>query len=210
MTDKKQPASTTERAAIADAAAALLRHDARNKVAGIRNAMFYLRRQLSGTEKWAADARVPQFFDIVDKELVALEETWKPAGESGPFRAQVCSISDIARGVVGAMHANIDAHVDHGVHARVDPEDAALALRCLLDDSLAAVGGAARVGLHIVRDATHAAIEVRDTGQREGGERPLEVAIARRFAIRYGGAFTRSRGDKGVWVTSVRLPNEEV
>src|SRR5262245_51563407 len=55
-----------------DEVVAVLRHDVRNHLASIRNASFFLRRKIEpgGT----ADAKIAQFFDLIDVEAANAEK----------------------------------------------------------------------------------------------------------------------------------------
>ena len=46
-----------------------LRHNLRNRLSAIRNAVFYLKRKSQGTPIWDDDPRVQSFFTLVEDEL---------------------------------------------------------------------------------------------------------------------------------------------
>jgi nitrogen-specific signal transduction histidine kinase len=52
-----------------------LRHDLRNHLATIRNAAFYLERRMRRTDAWESDKRVPQFFELIERELEAAAQS---------------------------------------------------------------------------------------------------------------------------------------
>src|SRR4051812_23962319 len=60
------------RAAVVEEATGVLRHDLRNKLASIRNSLFYIRKR---TEKMTTlltdDPRAAQFFQLIESELEA-------------------------------------------------------------------------------------------------------------------------------------------
>ncbi|WNZ62764.1 hypothetical protein QEG98_02795 [Myxococcus sp. MxC21-1] len=99
-----------ERAAVADVVASTLRHDLRNKLASIRNASFYLMRQVKKTDLWSADPRVETFFQLIEKELTSAEDVLSkrappPTGGTRPR----CSARD------GVEHALAEAQVPPSV-----------------------------------------------------------------------------------------------
>src|SRR4051812_36850116 len=63
-----------ERAAVAEVVTAVLRHDLRNRFSSIRNASYYLMRQVQKVDLWESDPRVEVFFQLIDKELASAEQ----------------------------------------------------------------------------------------------------------------------------------------
>jgi CheY-like chemotaxis protein len=63
-----------EQTSIAEGVKAGLRHDLRNRFSSIRNASYYLMRQVRKTDLWQADPRVESFFQLIERELAAAEE----------------------------------------------------------------------------------------------------------------------------------------
>ncbi len=52
---------------------ASVRHDVRNKLASIRNAVHYLRRRVESTDLAERDVRVERFFALIEDELRAVD-----------------------------------------------------------------------------------------------------------------------------------------
>lgn len=61
-------------AGITEEVASVLRHDLRNKLAVIRNAAFYIRRRLAGTEAWRADPRLEELSGVIQTEATRANE----------------------------------------------------------------------------------------------------------------------------------------
>ncbi len=47
----------------------VLRHDLRNRLNGIRNGAFYIRRKSESTPLWESDQRIGTFFDLIEDEI---------------------------------------------------------------------------------------------------------------------------------------------
>jgi hypothetical protein len=216
-----------ERQAIADELTSSMRHDVRNRLSAIRNAAFYLKRRVSQTELWSADARVQQFFALIDDSVAhadkllvakfgATAQTGKPAPARGATAvALAVGSARIAPGI------QLEASVEDA-EVYVDAEELALAVRCLLEKAAYSLS---RPGVVKVKAAPTAAgyrIEIspwaeasfggaRDDispGQRweEGGD-ALGVHIAARVARCYGGSLDESPASEAGSV-SLTLPLE--
>src|SRR5262245_27630114 len=75
-------------------AAAVLRHDVRNKLAAVRNAGFYLRRKITAeaAELCARDTRVPTFLDLIRSEVDAADAM---LGDRMPSLAREAEPTDV-------------------------------------------------------------------------------------------------------------------
>src|SRR5690242_1649053 len=55
-------------------ATSAMRHEVRNKLGTLRNASFYIRRKVEGSEAWKEDVRVPRFFQIIETEIASIDQ----------------------------------------------------------------------------------------------------------------------------------------
>lgn len=69
-----KPEGSLLRAAVAEEVASVLRHDLRNKFAGIRNASVYIKRSLKKSGKLEGDPRVERFLDLIVQQLIEADE----------------------------------------------------------------------------------------------------------------------------------------
>lgn len=199
-----------ECAAVAEEAAATLRHDLRNKLASIRNAAFYLRRRLQKTEPFETDPRVSVFFKLIDDELVAAERlTAEPSplhhlfdGCAAPTR-----LEDVVPAALAAASPPPEIRIVRSLAETqpivANPLELVLLLRLLIDNAVEAMpdGGTLLVNTRKVDRA--AVLEVVDSGG--GNEAPdparafepfvstkmghagIGLNVARRIAERYAG-----------------------
>ena len=217
-------------AAVAEVVASTLRHDLRNKLASIRNASFYLMRQVKKTDLWSADPRVETFFQLIDKELTSAEEVLSTRAPPPPGGARPrCS----AR--VGVEHALAEAQVPPSVEVvrdlteqggvPLEAEDLALLVRCLVDNALEAMprGGTLTVR---TRDAdSGVCLRVEDTGEGlapEAYSRALEpcfstrprlgglgLCIVHRTAVRHGWQLDLGAGPAGGTYVEIQFTGSE-
>jgi signal transduction histidine kinase len=205
---RADPLAPVERAAVAEEVASVMRHDVRNKLATIRNATFYVMRRVKGTETWASDPRLSQFFELIEREIgeatELLEGPSATVAHREPRLVEAMEAVDLA---IAAAHLRegIDLRVDVDAGTlRADPAELALALRVLLDNAGEAIGaevgrvtltGRARDGVYaiqVVDDGPGFSPEAREDAMRpffttKVGHAGLGLAIARRIARRYGG-----------------------
>src|SRR5688572_7739553 len=90
-----------ERAAVAEVVTSVLRHDLRNRFSSIRNASYYLMRQVQKAELWKTDPRMETFFQLIDSELSSAEELLAARGPKGPgegtgTRLRLCDAAEQA------------------------------------------------------------------------------------------------------------------
>jgi hypothetical protein len=216
-----------ERQAIADELTSTMRHDVRNRLSAIRNAAFYLKRRVSQTELWSADARVQQFFALIDESvahadtlLVAKFGAATQAGRAAPVRGAAALALAVASARV-APGIRFEASVEDA-DVYVDAEELALAVRCLLESAAYSLVRPGVIRLNAAATAEGYRVEVspwpesssggsRDDlspGERweEGGD-ALGVHIAARVARCYGGSLDESPASETGSV-SLTLPLE--
>jgi signal transduction histidine kinase len=208
-----------ERAAVADVVAATLRHDLRNKLASIRNACFYLMRQMKKTEAWTADPRVETFFQLIEKELASAEELLSkrsPQTSAGPRPR--CHARDGVERALAQADLPGDVRVvrdltDKG-EVGLELEDLAVLVACLVDNAVEAMprGGTLTVRTRDTED-DRVCLRVEDTGEgltAEAYSRALEpffttrpghaglgLSIVHRMALRHGWQLDLGAGDSG-------------
>ena len=217
-----------ERQAIADELTSTMRHDVRNRLSAIRNAAFYLKRRVSQTELWSADARVQQFFALIDESVAHADKLLvaKFGAQSAPGSktAPVSGAAALAVAVASARIApgiRFEALVEDA-DVYVDSDELALAVRCLLESAAYALSrpGVVKVSASAKAAGYHVEIspwtDASTGGQRdelspaerweEGGD-ALGVHIAARVARCYGGSLDEAPAAQGGSV-SLTLPLE--
>ncbi len=207
-----------ERAAVADVVASTLRHDLRNKLASIRNASFYLMRQVKKTDLWSADPRVETFFQLIERELTSAEDVLsrRAPPSTGGARPR-CSARE------GVEHALAQAQVPSTVTVvrelserggvPLEVEDLALLVRCLVDNALEAMPRGGTLTLCTRDTDAGVCLRVEDTGEGlspEAYSRALEpffttrphhaglgLSIVHRAAVRHGWQLDLGAGPSG-------------
>jgi signal transduction histidine kinase len=153
MTLPLDPLAAVERACVAEEVASVARHDLRNRLASIRNASFYLMRKVKKTELWEADARVPQFFGLIEESVVGaddiVEQRLQLAALHPRAPAQMSLRACVERALAcarvgGGVRFDLDVQ---DVQVEADADELALAVRCLLENAAEASpqGAAVRV-----------------------------------------------------------------
>ncbi|AUX48686.1 histidine kinase [Sorangium cellulosum] len=213
----RDPLGAAEQAATAEEIVATLRHDLRNCFGTIRNAAFFLKRKVAREQACRDDPRVEQFIHVIDEEAVeasalvddVVVQSRMPALRrtvSASARACVHTAAACARFAGTGIHVDVEA-ADGTVE--LDPDELALAVRCLVENAAESMAGGGVVTLRgsVVGARYH--IEVGDTGagvpeaDREVITRPfyttkpghlgLGLNIAARVARRYFGTFAIER-----------------
>jgi signal transduction histidine kinase len=206
------PLGPVQLAAVSDEMASLLRHELRNKFASVRSAAFYVRRRLRGTEAWQADPRLDELSGIIQEEMrVANELLDQPLRlqhlfNASPERVDAAESVRLATSCIraargGAVALEVEARSGH---VTADPNELALAVRCLVENALEATGSGGTVRVRAVPVDARYVIEISDTGagihesQRSVVAQPfyttkpghvgLGLNVARRMVERYGGA----------------------
>jgi signal transduction histidine kinase len=193
----------------------IIRHDVRNRLGAIRNANFYVRRRLQklAPDVGAADPRVPEFLALIASEADATEPILAsrlPAPEHGELVA-ASAVVDRARAIV-SVPPNVRTTVDITADAqiRIAPDEAALAMYCLIENAVDALAGAEGTIVRATLRAGEVVIEVDDDAPGTVSERALEpffttrtgrmgigLNMARRIAARWGGSFAFAARDRG-------------
>lgn len=217
------PLASAERAALAGEVASLIRHELRNNLGSIRNAAFYLRRRVQGTELWGSDARVPQFFSLIDESVVAstgvLDERLSLKHLFSRHVARQPAAASVMRAVESARRLElqrIEADAGPG-EVDVDRDELALAVRCLIENALEASADTATVHVTAAASGVLYVITVTDEGvgiresdlarifepfrTTKGGHMGVGLNIARRVATRYGGELAIEPRSVGVAAT---------
>jgi signal transduction histidine kinase len=211
---------TVLRAAIAEEVAATVRHDLRNKLASIRNATFYLQRKTSKTALWAEDRRFPDFFKLIDDEIVDIEtiigqrlafaKTF--VRELGPNNLSSL-VERVLAGVTLPPTMRVDRSLSDVPPILCDGREARLLVRCLVDNAIESMPDGGLISIETGVTPDHVRLLVSDTGKgwsSEERERALEafvtdkpghagvgLNIARRIALRYGGRIILAGGRAG-------------
>lgn len=206
------PLGAVELVAIADEATSSLRHELRNKLASVRSAEFYIRRRLKSSEVWQADPRLEELSGIIQEEMRVANELLDQRQRmqnlftSSPARIDA---AECVRRAVACTRRSPDCRVEIELDAQpgyvsADPSELSLAVRCLLENAVEALGTTGCVRARAWPEARRYAILVEDAGagileaQRAAvlepfystkpGRAGLGLSIARRVAERYAGS----------------------
>jgi len=206
-----------ERAAVADEVAAAMRHNLRNKLGSIRNASFFLARKAREAPMWN-DPKVQRFFTIVDESIDEADEIVSRTfvGVRARRQIQVVPLRDCVERATSyaRVFPGVTFDLDVGAIAvEVDPDELALAIRCLLENAAEAMDQHGAVRVSVTAEEASCAISVSDTGpgvpesERENiflshrttkeGHLGIGLNIARRIAVRYGGAVSLLSAPRG-------------
>lgn len=206
------PLGPVQLVALADEMTSLLRHELRNKFASVRSAGFYVRRRLRSTEAWQADPRLEELSGIIQEEMrvanelldqrPSLQHLFAPA----PSRVDA---SECVRLAVSCTRMSSECAVAVQVDSQTgyvtaDPNELALAVRCLVENAVEAMGGSGAVRVRAMPLDSRYVIEVEDAGvgirelQRAAvlepfyttkpGHAGLGLNVARRLVERHGGS----------------------
>jgi signal transduction histidine kinase len=180
MTLPLDPLAAVERACVAEEVASVARHDLRNRLASIRNASFYLMRKVKKTELWEADARVPQFFGLIEESVVGaddiVEQRLQLAALHPRAPAQVSLRACVERALAcSRVAAGVRFELEvQDVHVEADADELALAVRCVLENAAEA---SPEGGVRVVSGASTAAPISRgsDAGELQPASHELRV-----------------------------------
>jgi signal transduction histidine kinase len=146
-----------ELAAIIEEATSNVRHSLRNKLGSIRNAAFYVKRQLSQTDAWSADPRLELMASIVESDVAAANDLLGLA--DGRLHARCPMSIDVKSCVLEAVrHARVGPGIGIDVELPsatvfADPAELAVAFRCLIENAAEAMGNGGLVKVRAVIDA---------------------------------------------------------
>lgn len=206
------PLGPAQMVAVADEMASLLRHELRNKFSSVRSAAFYVRRRLRETEAWQADSRLEELSGIIQEEMRVANELLDQQHRlqhlfaAAPARVDAADSVRVATSclrVAGGCSVVVEVEAQPG-HVTADPNELALAVRCLVENAIEATSGGGTVRVRALPVQARYVIEVVDGGpgipesQRSAllqpfyttkpGHAGLGLNIARRIADRYAGA----------------------
>jgi signal transduction histidine kinase len=232
---RRDPLSRLAQLAVAEELSAMMRHTTRNRLAVVRNALTYMHRRLADTEAWRRDPRIETFYGMAQSELdgasEALEVRGMLAAQATPPERRVepvdprdcvgLAIEGLAmpgaRAVVEIVDVTLEpAFVSSDVH------ELALAIRCLLQNAVDAVGAGGRVCLRGTPGEGHYLFEVDDNGPSVSEEQMarwvepffttregrvgLGLNVARRIAGRGGGKLRLARSGQGGTSATLSVP----
>jgi len=183
-----------------------LRHDLRNRLGSIRNMAYFVGKRVKDCESVKRDPRVLEFLTLIESEVEKANELIDAWGERMAHvherkveRVPARLLLDLA--IASAdLEEGVELHVDcEDGELEVDPFEAALALRCLIENAAEATG-TGRVDVVAGPYGDEYRLRVRDRGpgielnaKAEGAPEPrpghlgLGLAIARRTADAAGG-----------------------
>lgn len=204
-------------------ATSTVRHDVGNKLAAIKNAVFYLRRKTEKTELWSEDQRVPTFFGLIDSEMIAAEHMMgNLAGPATLFERApraldpltcVTRAIELAR-MSPAANLKLDVRsTAPGLELDADPDELSVGIRCLIENAAEASpdGGTIQVQSYVQEGSL--VIDITDEGAgvpadlRATAFRPfvtgrpgragLGLPVALRVARKHGGSVTLVEPGRG-------------
>lgn len=92
-----------------------LRHEMRNRLSTIRNAMYFLRKKTSVTPLWTADPRIAAFHELIEEQLqqldLAVTSRLMPPSAT-PRRALIVDDQEAFRVTLGAVLEDAGFQVD--------------------------------------------------------------------------------------------------
>jgi signal transduction histidine kinase len=222
------PLRLVEHAAVAEEILAGLRHDIGNRLAAVRNAAFYIRRRLSGSDACADDPRIERFLMVIDDEAAAAHASLQAGAvlerlaprRSGSIDAAECARTAVALARIADPGVRVEVTSEPGA-VDADPGELALAIRCLVENGAEAMPGGGLVAVRAAPDAERFVVEVSDGGPgiaepdhdlvvrafytTKPGHAGLGLSIAQRIARRIGGALV-IRASAGGAAVALSLP----
>jgi signal transduction histidine kinase len=167
-----------ERSILVEEALSNVRHDLRNKLANVRNAVFYIRRRL---EQGAApvEARIAAFLKLIDAELAAADQmigtglAHSAKEDKSPIDLLECAAFALRLAAPPPM-VKIDNLLQprEGLHGA--PEAVALLLRLLIEDAISAMPEGGQLTLSSAEAAAGVILSVVDN--RKGDQDHAEHA----------------------------------
>lgn len=232
MQERARRREDLARAYLVEEVRSALRHGLRNRLSVVRSAAYYLRRKVEGTTTLMdTDPNVKRFFELIDREVSTACEMLGTSETDDHRLAAPVDPAEATRAALTLLDpapAISFALPDAGVPlVATDRDDLELALACLLENAVDAVGargsGGVRVDARPEADG-RVAIAVIDEGggiapdakdrmlepffTTKPGHQGLGLSIARRIASRWGGSLEVAAVPGGVQAT-LRLPAAE-
>ncbi len=207
----------TERQAIAEAVRAVVRPDALQKVAAIRDATSTLEKTAEPHEVPWMESRAADVFALIDAQLEALEGVLgEPSAAPEPPRPR----AKVSAAVKAALEAarlprsmGVATNLDEQAVVAMDRASLAVAVRSLLDNAREAAGPQGHVAVVVKASADRVRVRVVDDGPGLPPERlahparPLErprpghaglgLSVAWRVARRAGGELSARNAERG-------------
>jgi signal transduction histidine kinase len=229
MQERARRREDLARAYLVEEVRSALRHGLRNRLSVVRSAAYYLRRKVEGaTNLMDSDPNVKRFFELIDREVsTACELLGTAEAEDGRLAAPVdpAEATRVALLLVEPGPAISVALPGGGVPlVATDRDDLELALACLLENAVDAVGARGsgqvrvdarpepdgRVAIAVIDEGGGLAPDVQDRMLEpffttKPGHQGLGLSIARRIASRWGGTLEVASVPGGVQAT-LRLP----
>jgi signal transduction histidine kinase len=227
---RRDPLAPIEQAAIAEELLSTIRHELRNKLATVRNATYYIRRRIAGSQVFAEEPKLGLFLDTMDNDVVAADAALiegRAAEKLAPLmpkaaRASAAECVEQAASLsrIEGARVRIEASVEP-CEVDIDPLELAVAARCLIENAAEAMpeGGVVAVrgamsgplfvlevadeGVGLPADARDEALQAFFT--TKPGHAGLGLAMVCRIARRTGGRFTLKPQEKGA-VATLSLP----
>lgn len=224
---RRDPLGAVEQAAVAEEALSVMRHDVRNKLATVRNAVYFLQQRLGGSAA-AADPRIMQFLEAIDSEMVAAEEKLSPARVVERFFNPAEKVADatecVERGAAlarcGERRVRVTLAIAPG-RVAVCPETLTMIVRHLVENAIEATPDGGEVSIEAAPDGPSFRINITDEGSglppgpstmafepffsTKPGHVGLGLCIAARAARQVKGKIILSQAPRGV-LTSLALP----
>lgn len=227
---RRDPLAPIEQAAIAEEVLSAIRHDLRNKLATVRNATYYIRRRISGSEVFAQEPKLALFLDTMDNEVMAAhaaiaegraaEKLVAALPRAARASAAECVEQAAALSRIDGARVRIEASVEP-CEIDMDPLELAVAARCLIENAAEAMPEGGVVAVRGAMSELLFVLEVADEGvglPPNGGDEALQaffttkpghaglgLAVVSRIARRTGGRFTLKPQEKGA-VATLSLP----
>jgi signal transduction histidine kinase len=170
MDEQDSGAEARDRAAVAEAVTAVLRHDLRNRFSSIRNASYYLMRQSQKAELWKTDPRVEVFFKLIESELASAEQLLSARNlmrlEEQSGQVRLCDAAERAFARTWIPPAvRVERTWQERAWVEADGESVALLTRCLIQNAVEAMPGGGMLGVRTLRgEEGRVILEVTDTG----------------------------------------------
>jgi len=182
----RDPLGPIEQAAAAEEVLSSIRHDLRNRLATVRNAVYYIKRKLAGSELCAQDPRIVQFLEVIDNEIIVTDATISEGRAGAHFLdmiapsksastpredrlAQRASVSTcieraVALSRIESRALRFDTTIEDG-EVEMDPDILAMSLRCIIENAAEAMPDGGVVTISAAPNGPLVRIEVTDEGK---------------------------------------------